>query len=421
MDKSRSRLINKAKPTKTECAAIFDKACHLVEKRYFDPNFNGKDWMSLARNAREQIIETEDAEQFEKSMHDLVCQLGTSHTGFFHESLRRVPGRLAVSATFRKHETPLGLCWMFQDVHEGGPAHTAGIRPLDILVAVDGRPITPPEQPSFPMGTVTSVRVQKYGGRESLVDCVIPKPRSRKQPYSEPRVASAYALNDEVGYLKTTIAPGLIGIDLAHELDAAIGSLNGIRRLVIDLRGYLGGGLGVLRLMSFLTPTKIPVGYTLTRRRTQSGYRKEELPRFGRIPSSKLEIPLLALRFAGRDESVTLVTEGLGPRSFHGRIVLLVTEHTVSAGEMICGFAAENRLATIVGAETAGRLLPGKGFKVGCGYLVILPEAKFLTWQGKSYEGQGVVPDVRVEWSPEKLQEGIDQQLNKAIAVSKSL
>jgi len=26
--------------------------------------------------------------------------------------------------------------WMFQDVHEGGPAHVAGLRPGDILLQV---------------------------------------------------------------------------------------------------------------------------------------------------------------------------------------------------------------------------------------------------------------------------------------------
>jgi Peptidase family S41 len=101
-----------------------------------------------------------------------------------------------------------------------------------------------------------------------------------------------------------------------------------------------------------------------------------------------------------------LMTEGIGPKNCHGRIVLLVNEHTVSAGEMITSFAAENKLATIVGTETAGCLLGGSGFKVGHGYLVILPKAVFYTWQGKSYEGRGVTPDVPVACSPEAALEG---------------
>ena len=121
------------------------------------------------------------------------------------------------------------------------------------------------------------------------------------------------------------------------------------------------------------------------------------------------------LRYGVRDESVVLMTEGLGPQKFHGRIVLLVNEHTASAGEMVCAFAAENGLATMVGTETAGRLLGGKGFKVGHGYLVILPGAAYFTWQGKSFEGQGITPDIGVEWSPAAGREGRDNQLEKAI------
>jgi C-terminal processing protease CtpA/Prc len=115
------------------------------------------------------------------------------------------------------------------------------------------------------------------------------------------------------------------------------------------------------------------------------------------------------------------MTEGLGPKKFHGRIVVLVNEHTVSAGEMITAFAAEKNLATIVGTETAGRLLGGTGFKVGHGYLVILPKAAFYTWQGRSYEGHGITPDVQIPWSAEATLAGRDNQLERAVEVAKSL
>ena len=44
---------------------------------------------------------------------------------------------------------------------------------------------------------------------------------------------------------------------------------------------------------------------------------------------------------------------------------IIMNEHTVSAGEMVAAFASENGLAKLVGTETAGRLIPGSGFKVG--------------------------------------------------------
>ena len=133
--------------------------------------------------------------------------------------------------------------------------------------------------------------------------------------------------------------PGAIGIDVAKDVDRAIASLDGCNRLIIDLRGNTGGGIGGLRLMSYLTPGKLEVGYSLTRKRRERGYRREELTRFGRIPSHKATLIWLAARYALVEKSILVVTEGLGPRRFHGRVVLLVNEHTASAGEMVSAFA----------------------------------------------------------------------------------
>ncbi|MCL5669914.1 MAG: S41 family peptidase, partial [Acidobacteria bacterium] len=221
------------------------------------------------------------------------------------------------------------------------------------------------------MGTTIPIMIRKANQDEKEVQIVIPKPLTRRQPYAEPLPVISRRLDGGIGYLKATIFPGMLGIDVARSLDQAFSDLGECDRLIVDLRGTLGGGLGMLRLMSYLTPDRIPVGYSLTRKCAESGFNKELLPRFGLIPSSKLAIPILALRYAGRDGSVVLMTEGLGPKKFHGRIVLLVNEHTASAGEMVVAFAAENKLATIVGSETAGRVLGGTGFKVGHGYLVI--------------------------------------------------
>ncbi|MGH7171975.1 MAG: hypothetical protein ACRELG_17005, partial [Gemmataceae bacterium] len=73
---------------------IFTRTCQIVEKRYFDPKFNGKNWPALVSARKQAILEAEEPAEFELRMHDLVRELGTSHTGFFHQSVNRVPGRL---------------------------------------------------------------------------------------------------------------------------------------------------------------------------------------------------------------------------------------------------------------------------------------------------------------------------------------
>src|SRR6478672_6232486 len=122
-------------------ARIFDKTAAKVEKEYFDPNYNGTDWPKRAAARRESILALADPEEFELGMHDLVRSLKTSHTGFFHQSVRRVPGRLAIGASFRRTETDGASRWVAQDVHEGGPGQIAGLKPLDVLKTINGSPV----------------------------------------------------------------------------------------------------------------------------------------------------------------------------------------------------------------------------------------------------------------------------------------
>jgi C-terminal processing protease CtpA/Prc len=84
---------------------------------------------------------------------------------------------------------------------------------------------------------------------------------------------------------------------------------------------------------------------------------------------------------------------------------------------MVCAFARERGLATIVGTETAGRLIPGSGFKVGHGYVAIFPRAAYITWEGRTFEGQRIVPDHLVPWSFEEHRLGRDNQLRTALRI----
>jgi len=88
---------------------------------------------------------------------------------------------------------------------------------------------------------------------------------------------------------------------------------------------------------------------------------------------------------------------------------------------MVAAFAEENQLATILGTKTAGRLLSGTTFRAGSGYILGLPVAAYLTWQGRLIEGKGVSPGVAVELSPDKLIAGEDPQMEKALELAKGI
>src|SRR5260370_42702611 len=147
------------------------------------------------------------------------------------------------------------------------------------------------------------------------------------------------------------------------------------------------------------------------------GWSKETLPKIGSIPSSKLGLIGMAIKFKvlHRDRSMVLQTEGLGKQSFHGRIVLLIDEFSHSAAEMVAAFAKDNQLAVLAGNRTAGEVLGGANFRVGNGYYLRMPITGWYTWQGKCIEGSGVTPDVLVDVDMSLLARGKDMQIEKAL------
>jgi carboxyl-terminal processing protease len=407
--------------TLDERKKIFDKVCRLVKTKHFNPGMNGVDWNALAQGRRDQILACAKPEDFEKEIHKLVAELKTSHTGFRHAATRNIPARHAINATLQRIGVNGSERWMFQDVHQGGPAFAAGIRPGDLLLECGGRDVRPPNDLTFSVGESADLLIDKLNGGQQKVKVQLPMPKSHKHPVTAPQAVHAEKLTDEIGLLKVAMFPGAVGIDVAKDIDRGIAALDGCSRLIVDLRGNTGGGIGGLRLMSYLTPEKMEVGYSLTRKRRERGYRREELTRFGRIPSHKATLLWLAVRYAFVEKSILVVTEGLGERRFQGRVVLLVNEHTTSAGEMVSAFAEENNLATIVGTKTPGRLLSGSAFKVGHGYILGLPVAAYLTWQGRMLENNGIVPSIVAGLSREALREGQDTQLKKAVEVVRNL
>jgi carboxyl-terminal processing protease len=402
--------------TQNERTKVFERVDKIIRRRFFDPKFNGRDWPALVESHRDSILGTENDKRFEDEMNRLLAELGTSHTSFFHKTTP-VSSRSSINATFKAWETADGSRWIFQDVQPGGPADRAGAKPGDVLLRVNDADFRPPERPKFRMDSSTALTLVHRNGEatELKLGLKTPQPKYSECPYSEPKSIVDRKLENGIGYLKISMFPGIIGVDFARELDEAVSRLSLCDRLIIDLRGNPGGGIGALRLMSYLTPDRVPVGYSLTRSRAERGYRRENLPKFVGIPNQKWELPLLAARFVGRDMSIAVITEGKGKKRFHNRIVILVNEHTAGSAEMVAGFARENHLAKIVGAKTAGRLLGGKGYKTGNEYTLMLPVGAYVSWGGQRFEGVGLEPDVAIDWTPEAASAGKDLGLTMAL------
>lgn len=420
MTNSNSQPTAAVELSKADRHLILENVLSALRKRFYSPERLNGDWQAAVERHRPVIEESPNANAFEEAMSELLKELHTSHLGFFHSNARRASSRAALSATYMEDETPHRRRWIFQDVHTGGAAAVAGIEPGDILLSVAGREIIPPEHPVFPMGRKTSVEIVALESERRTVSVDVARPKGKKLHFIEPTLVEARHLEDSIGYIKIAMFPGMVGVEVANEIIRAIRELGSVEGLIIDLRGNTGGGIAALRVMSLLTPGKVPVGFALDRQRVTARLETEKhrFPRFSRIPDSTRFLWMLALRFAPamvQKKPVILETEGLGKQSFHGRVILLVNRHTASAAEMIVAFARENHLATVVGEKTAGRLLSATSVKVGHGFRLALPTGAYYTWKGSILEGTPIEPDELVEFDWHERRTGKDRQLKVAI------
>jgi carboxyl-terminal processing protease len=400
---------------------IVERSVKLLETKCIGLNGRRPEWRGLFSAHATELTSAPDEGEFEARVNRVLAMGGLSHVAFFHETGQHAPARYAINATFCAAEAEDGPRWLFEDVHEGGPAHVAGARPGDVLVRVNGEPIAPPKTITFALGKDHVVTVKKCDGSTRDLRLELPKAATNgkapsKPPMAEPTAVTARWIRPGVGLLRVAFFPGVNGHRFAQALERALAEVPHCSGVIIDLRGNLGGFVGSLRLISYLTPDRLPIGYSLTRRGEDRGLRPEQLPCIDRLPATKLDMVKMAVRFKllNRDRSIGLVTEGLGAQSFHGHVVMVINEHTLSAGEMVAAFAKENGLATLVGTRTGGQVLGGANFAVGNGFILRFPAAAWYTWRGAVVEGAGVAPDIDVPLDIDQLRAGKDNQLEAA-------
>jgi carboxyl-terminal processing protease len=394
----------------------------LVLKNHFNiGNVDLQEWCREVDQRTPALVEAENDSVFEQGIHDSLAKLKSSHTDFYRPDRNPTKPEHAIGATLRSVTVLNTQRWMFLDVFEDSPAARSGVTPGYLLISVNGIPTAPPEYPAFRFGEEHQLTIQLPNNTKTQ-NIVVMVPERKKTlprlPFVEPKSVSYRMLTKRVGTVRIAYFSGMFGIRFAKVLDTAIASLEaqGCDRLIIDLRGCIGGSLGFARLVSYMCPGQIPIGYDITRKLQQRGYDVAQLPRV-RMPDTRAGVLFRLAQFSVRDKSLVLLTQGLGKQPFHGHMAVLVNEKTSSAGEMAAQFAKETKLATLVGQKTAGLVLGADIFDVGYDYTLYLPVFGWYSPSGSYNEGSGVVPDVTVDIDPVCLAEGKDIQLNKALEI----
>jgi C-terminal processing protease CtpA/Prc len=405
----------------TQRLAVISRVKALVLKHHFNiGNIDYAEW-SKEVNQQSTTLAAADDGIFEEGIRALLAKLKSSHTNFYAADLNSTRPQHVIGATLRSVIDSGSSHWMFLDVFEDGPAARAGATPGQLLVSVDNTRSVPPAFPAFRFGQDHQVTTRLPGQQETRnLALTVPQRKARKgrPPLIEPKSVSHRMLTQRVGLLRVPFFSGSFGIRFSKLLKAAVEDLKtkGCDRLIIDLRGCLGGSLGFASLVSYLCADRIPIGYDVTRKRLQRGYTAGELPRVP-MPGTKAGLLFCLARFSIQDKSLMLLTQGLGRQPFQGHIAMLVNEFTNSAGEMAAQFARDTKLATLIGQKTMGNVLGSTTFSVGNGYTLYIPIFGWYSPNGNYTEGSGVQPDVLVDIDPEALGRGSDAQLNRALDV----
>lgn len=243
----------------------------------------------------------------------------------------------------------------------GSPAQQAGIRAGDHITTVDGQPIE---------GLNTDQAANLLLGEEgSLVVLSVVTPghparelRIRRRRVDVPSIDEIEMLDPAQGIAYLRI--NCFQKSTARDLEAALWQLHreGMRRLIIDLRGNPGG---------LLTTAVDAVDLFVDR---------------GLIVSTRG-------RNVQEDYSYTAKSGG----TWKVPIVVLVDENSASAAEIFAGAVRDHRRGTLVGTRTYGKGSVQGIFPLSIdGAGVRLTTAKFYSPSGRAYNRVGVDPDIVV-------------------------
>lgn len=263
----------------------------------------------------------------------------------------------------------------------GNPAAAAGIRSGDILIAIDGVPVTAEQSIGALDGALRGEKgrrvaltvIQSAGDAPVVIEVV-------RDDILIPSVS--YRLLREaptIGYIQLTRFSGESGSEVATALRALLDQ--GAARFILDLRGNGGGLLDATVAVSAHFMADSVVYYQLSR---------------------------------GADEIVER-TDG-APLLPTAPLVVLVDGGTASSAEIVAGALQDNGRAILIGEPTFGKGSMQLVYDLSDGSSVHVTWARWLTPARRQIDPDGLQPDLALSQTQEARDSGRDLVLEGAIA-----
>jgi carboxyl-terminal processing protease len=279
-------------------------------------------------------------------------------------------------------------------VHPQSPAELLGIKKGDVIKSING------EQPNpWEAQTASGTYLIQRGVRESKYKIT----------------ASAIVRSEGLQFEKISAGGALIQIPSfradffeAEKLTGLQGQLADVRKLVVDLRGNIGGNfVAGLRFLSLFICQPEEVGRLIR-------------PRFPDSTSAELPNDLNddhQLAVLNQHREVVLKTFSQQD-CYRGDLRVLVDGKTASVAEMVAQALKEFRKSPLLGSPSRGQLLVGVWYplnEVGPGVEISIPEALYLSRGKHRIEGLGVELDKVLYYNLPEMQAGIDSWVKKAL------
>lgn len=262
-----------------------------------------------------------------------------------------------------------GVIYVTQ-VFKNTPAEKAGLKPDDILVALDGESLegkTTAEVASvIKKGTKSEFKLTyKRGNIEKTVTV------NKKHIYINSVKSEIF---DNIGYINISTFSATTEEQVKKELDNFD---KNISNLIIDLRNNTGGYLNAAYDVSELFLKKGKVIYQLK----------------------------------DRNNKITKFTAKSGEYRHFNNIIVIINDSTASASEILALALKESANAKIVGTKSYGKGTVQETSKLKSGSMVKYTTAYWLSPEGNSINKTGITPDYKID--------GEEGQLKKAIEIAK--
>ena len=356
---------------------VFDDVWETIEDRYYDPKFHGIDWQAKRTAFRPAAARANGTHEFYDVLRQMIASLKDAHTRVYSPDEKFDwwnPRFVTVGLTTREIESVATVL----QIDPSSAAARLDIRPGDVIVSVDDLPVADFVTQRLSASGLSRDNEARYRAIATLFDGpagtsvkVTWANRSGKQKsavlqryWSQRLLSFNNQRRGKIAFLRLDAFTQSLALEFAKSLPDL---LEGAEGIVLDLRSNGGGDA---EAMADVASLFLEDGINLGRFADRSGAAFELQTfsrRMWRIPRlTQIKLPL----------------------------VVLTSESTSSAAEILVATLQAKRRALVVGTETCGCVLAIRTrHALPDGGILDVSEFDYRTAGGVRLEGAGVKPD----------------------------